>query len=276
MSHHDDSSSWQRDPTCWCSAHKREPHRKLINKKHRTEQKLSSLSTEINKNSYLQSRLFSKGAGPRFYTKLKAEPTRGGRIQRKNPERIWGGAEPAPENGTLVHRVALKLLRNPSSWAARSVSCPSRGRRSRIGHKTPSLEVKVHVDRKRSRDQRSSALSASLKKGRMREWRREGRRSAVSWKSSLLFSSSTCTGVQQQREAMWGPSPPPQSDLHAAPVHLDDLSSQRLDGGQDELLMVQRGDAEAQHISADRGGGGERSAPQLSWSQGRGRKPLHW
>lgn len=48
------------------------------------------------------------------------------------------------------------------------------------------------------------------------------------------------------------PVPPDWSDLNAAAVHLDDLGSEGLDGGQDQLLVFQGRDSKAQHIS---GGG---------------------
>lgn len=47
------------------------------------------------------------------------------------------------------------------------------------------------------------------------------------------------------------PGPTPRSDLHPPAVHLDHLRPQRLDGGQDQLLVVQGGDAQAQHVSAE-------------------------
>lgn len=48
---------------------------------------------------------------------------------------------------------------------------------------------------------------------------------------------------------------PPLSDLHAAAVHLDDLGSERLDGSQDQLLMLQGSDAETQHVPETQGKG---------------------
>lgn len=42
-------------------------------------------------------------------------------------------------------------------------------------------------------------------------------------------------------------------------MHLDDLCSEGLDGGQDQLLMLQGGDAEAQNVSEDK----QRSALEL-------------
>lgn len=41
------------------------------------------------------------------------------------------------------------------------------------------------------------------------------------------------------------------SDLDAAAMHLDDLRPQGLDGGQDELLVLQGRHAKAQHISTE-------------------------
>lgn len=41
------------------------------------------------------------------------------------------------------------------------------------------------------------------------------------------------------------------SDLHTAAVHLDDLGSEGLDGGQDQLLVLKGRDAKAQYISVD-------------------------
>lgn len=41
------------------------------------------------------------------------------------------------------------------------------------------------------------------------------------------------------------------SDLHSAAVHLDNLRSESLYGGQDLFLVLQRGDAETQHIPAE-------------------------
>lgn len=40
------------------------------------------------------------------------------------------------------------------------------------------------------------------------------------------------------------------SDLHAPTVHLDNLGSEGLDSSQDQLLMLQGGDAKTQHIPA--------------------------
>lgn len=41
------------------------------------------------------------------------------------------------------------------------------------------------------------------------------------------------------------------SHLHTAAVHLDDLGSEGLDGGQDQLLVLKGRDAKAQYISVD-------------------------
>ena len=41
------------------------------------------------------------------------------------------------------------------------------------------------------------------------------------------------------------------SDLDAAAMHLDDLRPQGLDGGKDELLVLQGRHAKAQHISTE-------------------------
>ena len=49
----------------------------------------------------------------------------------------------------------------------------------------------------------------------------------------------------------FGVGGPGVSDLDAAAVHLDDLRPQGLDGGQDELLVLQGRHAQAQHVSTE-------------------------
>lgn len=47
--------------------------------------------------------------------------------------------------------------------------------------------------------------------------------------------------------------PPDWSHLNSAAVHLNDLGSEGLDGGQDQLLVLQGGDSKAQHVPGGHG-----------------------
>lgn len=53
---------------------------------------------------------------------------------------------------------------------------------------------------------------------------------------------------QQQQQQRRTHCLPRLSDLHAAAMHLDNLGSEGLDSSQDQLLMLQGGDAQTQHI----------------------------
>lgn len=79
-------------------------------------------------------------------------------------------------------------------------------------------------------------------------------RSALSFPLSPLLChivrlhTPACLQQQQRRTQRL----PRLSDLHATAVHLDHLGSEGLDSSQDQLLVLQGGDAQTQHIPVQR------------------------